>query len=133
MHNFCINFLSSGQKVTQHIQYILIKPLSLRFLVKLIHFSCLQSSRRVECKGDCFKQPICSMARYLKRFSWRKLASVVYYVFYFCGLVYTGCIITSNIRSYFNYRSNISQRELEFDSDKVSFVPSRLCPEKSLS
>ena len=46
-------------------------------------------------------------------------AKIFYYLFYICGLVYTTFIVTSNLRFYFKYSSNMSQTEIDEDPQKV--------------
>ena len=49
----------------------------------------------------------------------RTSAKIFYYLFYVCGLVYTTFIVTSNLRFYFKYSSNMSQTEIDEDPQKV--------------
>lgn len=39
--------------------------------------------------------------------------AVLYFLFYVCGLTYTGLIVKRNVTFYFKYTSSVSQREVE--------------------
>lgn len=66
-----------------------------------------------------------SLSKLVSQFS-RTSYRVAYLSFYLCGLFYTGMIIATNLKFYFKYSSNISQREFEDDPDRVS----KLCTYK---
>ena len=48
--------------------------------------------------------------------------TVVYFVFYVCGLTYTGMIVKRNVSFYLKYTSNVSQREVKEVSAKVGLL-----------
>lgn len=52
----------------------------------------------------------------------KTLASVLYYLVYFCGLVYTGIIIFGNVMAYFKYNSTFSQRQLLTPLSEVTLL-----------
>ena len=52
------------------------------------------------------------MAKILKGFVRKKLGSTIYFLFHFCGLLYTALIITSNVMTYFKFTSNLIQTEI---------------------
>ena len=49
----------------------------------------------------------------------RKWRSILYYIFQLCGFFYTGHIVYGNLKSYYSYKSNKIQRELEDSIHKV--------------
>ena len=49
--------------------------------------------------------------------------NVIYYSIYLAGLIYTGAIITGNLRAYLNYSSTFSQRHIVNPLSNVSFFP----------
>ena len=76
------------------------------------------------------------MAKVLKSFVRKKLGNTLYFLFYFCGLVYTALIISSNVRTYFKFTSNFIQTEIT-NNDEVQklflvklnfFNKVKLCP-----
>ena len=56
------------------------------------------------------------------RFS-RTRYRIVFYLFYMLGLIYTVMIVTRNVRNYWKYASNISQREVEENPEKLVQFP----------
>ena len=49
----------------------------------------------------------------------RKWRNILYYIFQLCGFLYTALIVQGNLKSYFSYKSNKVQRELEESIHKV--------------
>ena len=49
------------------------------------------------------------------------LRNTVYFLFYACGLIYTGILIASNIASYNNYSSTLLQTHVVDSDFDVSF------------
>ena len=66
------------------------------------------------------------MTKALKGCVRKKLGSTLYFLFYFCGFLYTGLIITSNVMNYFKFTSNLIQTEiLKNELVKISIVSSQ--------
>ena len=76
------------------------------------------------------------MAKALKSFVRKKLGNTLYFLFYFCGLVYTALIISSNVRTYFKFTSNLIQTEItnndevqnENNLSQTKLFKVKLCP-----
>ena len=56
------------------------------------------------------------------RFS-RTRYRIAFYVFYMVGLIYTVMIVTRNVNNYWKYASNISQREVKENPEKLEQFP----------
>ena len=47
------------------------------------------------------------------------LRNTIYYLFYSCGLIYTTILIASNVKSYYNFSSQLIQTEMSNIQDEV--------------
>ena len=59
---------------------------------------------------------------FLKNIFHEILRNTIYYLFYSCGLIYTAILITSNVRTYYNYSSQLIQTEVTNTQDQVISV-----------
>ena len=59
----------------------------------------------------------------LKNFRKQILRNTLFYLFYFCGLVYTVYLIASNVCTYYNYSSQLIQTQVVNSLDEVSLTP----------